>query len=131
MQECPGGSHRWAEKNSRSWCSQASRTARCAPAILAGNCAGVCKLAGLSLHPHHQSQVLAIPAHQIRQCQAAYPLQLICSAGPQVRKDEIDLLYNLLDINRDGLLELKEVVKSQQRLVKPMDTPMDSVARAA
>jgi len=49
-----------------------------------------------------------------------------------VRKDEIDLLYNLLDINRDGLLELKEVVKSQERLVKPFDdTLIKAVARAA
>ena len=48
-----------------------------------------------------------------------------------MRKDEIDLLYNLLDINRDGLLELKEVVRSQQRLVKPLDQTVNSVARAA
>ena len=49
----------------------------------------------------------------------------------QVRKDEIDLLYNLLDINRDGLLELKEVVRSQQRLVKPLNHTVNSAARAA
>ena len=50
----------------------------------------------------------------------------------QVRKDEIDLLYNLLDINRDGLLELKEVVKSQERLGRPFDdTIMRAAARAA
>ena len=51
----------------------------------------------------------------------------------QVRKDEIDLLYNLLDINRDGLLELKEVVKSQERLGgRPFDdTLMKAAARAA
>lgn len=49
-----------------------------------------------------------------------------------MRKDEIDLLYNLLDINRDGLLELKEVVKSQERLVKPFgDTAINAAARAA
>ncbi len=54
-------------------------------------------------------------------------------AAVQVRKDEIDLLYNLLDINRDGLLELKEVVKSQERLGgKPFDdTLMKAAARAA
>ena len=48
-----------------------------------------------------------------------------------MRKAEIDLLYNLLDINRAGLLELKEVVKSQERLVKPLDDTLNSVARAA
>ena len=53
-------------------------------------------------------------------------------AALQVRKDEIDLLYNLLDINRDGLLELKEVVKSQERLGRPFDdTIMRAAARAA
>lgn len=52
----------------------------------------------------------------------------------QVRKDEIDLLYNLLDINRDGLLELKEVVKSQERTAhgKPFDESFrDTIARVA
>ena len=61
------------------------------------------------------------------------PCGLLTSvAAVQVRKDEIDLLYNLLDINRDGLLELKEVVKSQERLGRPFDdTIMRAAARAA
>ena len=53
-------------------------------------------------------------------------------AALQVRKDEIDLLYNLLDINRDGLLELNEVVRSRERLVRPSDdTFIRAAARAA
>lgn len=58
----------------------------------------------------------------------------LCACVLQVRKDEIDLLYNLLDINRDGLLELKEVVKSQERTGhgKPFDESFrNTIARVA
>ena len=53
------------------------------------------------------------------------------SAALQVRKDEIDLLYNLLDINRDGLLELKEVVRNRERLVRPSDDTFIKAAAGA
>jgi Ca2+-binding EF-hand superfamily protein len=34
----------------------------------------------------------------------------------QVRKDELDLLYRVFDTNRNGFLEVGEVVRHQERL---------------
>lgn len=36
----------------------------------------------------------------------------------QVRRDELDLLYRVFDTNRNGFLELGEVVKHQERMDK-------------
>jgi len=50
--------------------------------------------------------------------------------GVQVRRDELDLLYRVFDTNRNGFLELGEVVRHQERLGKPHLTTEQAIARA-
>jgi hypothetical protein len=80
-----------------------------------------------------ESSIFTVSHYEDSDCDYMHAFMLtglLMACGAQVRRDELDLLYRVFDTNRNGFLELGEVVKHQEHLDKSFATDQ-AIARAA